>query len=580
VSGVCLEARFAHPNSNWGFVWSGPIGFPGVAMGSDYYWGGEDLTTYTGRFDFQSQVSDHHNLSVGVFFQQHDLRYDEWENIGRRDVRTIRQLFTASPWDGALYIQDRIEYDFLTLKLGARFDYGKATGIFFANPVDPTNSTNALDVCDDPMAWQDIRVTEWVPDPDDPGNGAMGTQREATLSADPSWTLEDCTGETRRQAARIASSDDFSESRARVQFSPRIGVSFPVTESASLFFNFGRYAQNPILINNYRNTGIGTPREGTIDGPTVVSSASALHTPPLLGNPHLLIETATTYEVGYSQEIDDTWALQAVVFLKDQSGLTGLARVGAADCFVRCPRQDVHAVFDPGVTYGSSTPTYTILTNQDFATTRGLELQLRRRLQDHWGMQVNYGYSSCRTNAASPEREFEAVNLESDPTIRDEIHCEIDQPHKFTGVWTVAFREDTPAGAGWLRHSNLSFVFKAASGLPYTPTLTFQGVGAAEQFERYSGRAPATWQLDMQLRKDFTWRNVRYGFFVDVWNLTDRKNCIQVFETSGSCVRGGEDGDRRQPSYPLGDWAPSTWFDRPQFMGQRRTITAGIRIVF
>ena len=564
MSGVCLQNHYEDPNFNGGFVAPGPAVYNNTpTAGTDAFWGGESVLTTTGRFDFQSQVSDNHNISGGVFYQGHDLTYDEWQDVGVNDVVKLHQLFEAQPWDGAVYIQDQIEYDFLTLKLGARFDYGRASGLFFANPVDPTNGTTALDVCSNPSQWQNVTVREYDP--------ATETVSTSTVSADPSWTLAGCTFEVRDEATRIASSDDFSEADTRSQFSPRIGVSFPVTESSSLFLNFQRLSQNPILINNYRNSGIGTAREGTIAGPAIFVNASA-GTTPFLGNPHLVTEQATTYEIGYSQEIDGQYALSAVIFSKDQSGLTGVARVGSPP----------YTVIDPGATYGFSAPDYAILTNQDFATTRGIEVALRRRVENYWGFDVNYGLSACRTNAADPEREFEVQTDEGDPFIRDEIPCEIDQPHKFTGVLRLAVRDDVPdiPFGDVLANTNLSLIFRATSGLPYTPTLTFAGFGELDQFDRYSGRAPMYMTLDLQARKDWTINNVRYGFFVNVNNLTDRANCIQVYESTGKCTDGAEDQSRRRAGNTVGTNTDSTFFDRPQFIGLRRTITAGLRVTF
>ena len=564
TSGVCLEQHFEDPNFSGGFVGPGPAVFLNTpTAGTDAFFGGEDLQTVTGRFDFQSQISDHHNISGGVFYQGHNLTYDEWQDVGISDVVKLHQLFDATPWDGALYVQDQIEYDFLTLKLGARFDYGKATGQFFANPVDPTNGTTAHDVCRDPGSWQNVTIQRYDP--------ATETATPETLSADPSWTLQGCTLDVRAQAADIASSDDFQEADARTQFSPRIGVSFPVTETSNVFFNFQRLSQNPILYNNYRNSGIGTPREGTVDGPAIFVNASA-GTTPFLGNPHLITEQATTYEIGYTQEVNNEFALSGVIYSKDQSGLTGVARVG----------QPPFTVIDPGATYGFSALDYAILTNQDFSTTRGIELSVRRRVENYWGFDVNYGFSACRTNAADPEREFESTTQEDDPFIRDEIRCEIDQPHKFTGVLRLAVREDTPdvPFGDLLANSNVSVVVRAASGLPYTPIETFEGFGDDEQFERYSARAPSAMNIDLQVRKDWTINNVRYGFFVNVNNLTDRLNCVQVFESSGDCTDGAEDQNRRRAGNTVGTNTDSTFFDRPQFIGARRTITAGLRVSF
>ena len=86
--------------------------------------------------------------------------------------------------------------------------------------------------------------------------------------------------------------------------------------------------------------------------------------------------------------------------------------------------------------------------------------------------------------------------------------------------------------------------------------------------------------FNMQARKDWTINNVRYGFFVNVNNLTDRLNCIQVYESTGKCTDGAEDQSRRRAGNEVGTNTASTFFDRPQFIGERRTITAGLRVTF
>ncbi len=564
MSGTCLENRFEDPNFSGGFVAPGPAPYANTpTTGTDFFYGGESLKTYTGRFDIESQVSDHHNLSAGVFFQQHDMTYDEWENRGTNDVLLVRQFYEAEPWDGAVYLEDKIEYDFITVELGARFDYGKAAGEFFANPVDPFNGTTAFDVCANPGNWQNRQVHDiQISDGDT-------TVVPTEMSADLSWTEQSCGDvDVRNEAAQIATADDFAEADARTQFSPRIGVSVPVTESSNLFFNFGRYSQNPILRNTYQNTGIGTDLEGTVAGPTIEST---LYDAAFIGNPHLMTEQATTYEVGYTQAIDDQYALSAVVYSKDQSGLTGIAQVGSPP----------YQVNDPGATYGTTNPEYAILLNKDFATTRGFETSLRRRVQDYWGFDLNYGYMKCRANSADPAREFERVDQEGDPEIRREIPCEIDQPHTFSGVLRFAVGQDAPnvPFGNWLRNSNLTLTARANSGFPYTPTLSFSGIGNQNQLERFSARAPSTFSMNMYMRKDFSINNLRYGAFVSINNLTDAENCTQVYPTSGECVGGAEDQSRRRQGNPISA-SQSTFFDRPQYLAPGRSFDAGIRVAF
>src|SRR5690606_37305560 len=244
------------------------------------------------------------------------------------------------------YVQDEIEYDFVTLRLGFRFDYGRAGGLFFANPLDPTNGTTARDVCENPHAFQNVKVRI----PNESGTGTTVTQ----MSADPSWTWEVCSDPEKRdvlaEAARIASYDDFAESSLRKQFSPRLQLSFPVTDASNFFFNFGRYSQNPLLNNIYQGTGIGTSQEGVPGGPRIFSTSYSVD---WIGSPHLLVERTDAYEIGFQAAINDEYSFQTAFFTKDQFGLTGLQEGG-------------REVTDPGATYGTSIPRYWVLVNKDF----------------------------------------------------------------------------------------------------------------------------------------------------------------------------------------------------------------------
>lgn len=555
-SGICLGDHFEDPNFDGGFAGPGPGVFSRTpTAGTDFFFGGEDLRTQTYRGDIQSQVTDHHNLAAGVFYQRHDLEYNEVENVGINDIILRRNVFKQKPWDLAFYVQDKIEYDFLTVKLGFRVDYGKAPGLAFANPADPNNGTTALQVCANP--------------------------------ADPRWGIapadqprfQDACGDPliREEAALIATVDDFKEADARSQFSPRIGVSFPVTASSQLFFNFGRNSQNPILRNLYWNTKIGTSEEGQAAlGCTEPGGCLDLRRvegqPVFLGNPRLLIESTTNYEVGYVQEVGDNYALDVILFSKDQFGLTGIRNVGFPP----------FTTFDPGATYGTNNPRYVVLVNADFTTTRGLELRFRRRLADYWGFDVNYSFAQSTTNSADLPREFESQTREGDPEIRQEITSEVNQPHVFNGVLRFqagAEPPETPLGSA-LRHTSLSIAVQAASGLPYTPTLSFGGFGDLGQLERFSAQAPATWQVNLIASKDFSIANVRYGVFLRVNNLFDRKNCSQVFETTGDCFGGTEDQNRRRAGNAVGSTTDSTFFDRPQYLGERRNFNFGLRATF
>jgi outer membrane receptor protein involved in Fe transport len=579
-SGVCLAGRFADINFTGRFVAPG-ISATHPAGGTDEFYGGEDLETTVFRGDVQSQLTDHHNVQFGAFYQRHDLRYLELRNLGVNDVFVVPQIYRGEPWDAALYFQDKIEYDFITVKLGARFDFGRAGGLFFQDPTNPMNGTTAREVCD----AADIAVERGLSNGQpyeftDPSDGQVYSGFAAcTKSAG-----------LLRQATIAARGDDFTENSDRRTFSPRIGISFPLSATTSVYFNFGRFAQNPLYNNLYQNTSIGTIAGDLGAGGDGVCGSDTLDVKPgtnecapivfsdqyslsFVGNPNLLIERATQYEIGYAAELSNIYALTVAVFSKDQEGLSGI-RPGGVD-------PQGNRLFDVGSTYGGALLNYSVILNQDFQTVRGLELGLRRRITNYWGFNLNYAYSLATTNSPPPDLAFQAQREEGDPESREEIRSEIDRTHVVNA--SVTFRVGTeppsvPLGR-FLRNTTASVTLRAASGLPYTPTLSFGGFGD-DQLERNSARAPGQYQVDLYAQKDWEVGNLRYGAFVRVANLFDTQNCIQVFASTGRCDAGTIDQSRARQGNAVTEETVSTFFDRPQYYGERRSVNAGIRLSF
>ncbi len=579
--GVCLGSTFADPNFTDDQFISGLSGTCAVnpVCGTDRYYGGENLRTIVTRGDIQSQVSDHHNLQGGVMAMFHKVSLNAYESPGFVNTFISDQFtYGANPWDAALYLQDRIEYDFLTVKLGGRFDLGSAGGNFWRNPLDPTNGSTAATVCANPAAWQNRHIAYY-----DPNTNSV---RDTVMSANAGWsTLAlNCVDTTAAgggqpnaavldSARLIASSDDFSQSKKRRQFSPRIGVSFPLGEQSALFFNFGRNTQNPLLDNLFLSTGIGTPQEGTPAGTQLFTSHGT--SIPYFGNPNLLTEQTTSYEIGYQSALGQDYAVGVTAFTKNQVGLTGLRTGGQVNGV---------QVFDPGTTYGSSTPSYLILVNQDFQTVRGIEVTLHRRVANYVGFDINYSFAEARSNASDPQREFERQVQQGDPRLNEEVPADVDQPHVFNSSLIFQVGQTppkTPLG-NLLKDFSSSLTIKAASGLPYTPLLDFNGiVGGLGKLVRNSGRAPSTFQMDFQLTKNFSISNLRYGLVVQIYNVTDRKNCIQVFVTTGQCTVGSVDLGRQHYGNPVAaDAVTSTFLNHPEYYGARRSIQAGLRVSF
>ena len=553
-SGICIGERIADTNFSGRFVTAGVTSQALTPTeGTDQIAGNDDMQTVLLRADAQLQATDHHNLAAGLFYQGHDIKFREVRDIGLNNIFLQPSDFEAKPWDAALYIQDRIEYDFLTVRLGARYDYGRASGTFLNSPRDPTNGTTITHVCTDPTRFGlPANFGSFTASDNNTFTGlAACLHPEATAKADSART--------------IAFQDDMGPAKARTAFSPRLGINFPVTERSSAFFNFGVYYQNPLYVNVYQGTGIGTSAEGTVTAP-------AFRNEEPVGNPQLRAEQTTSYEVGYLAEFGANFGIQLVAYSKDQAGLTGIRTGGVT--------ATGSGVFDPGVTYGTNTPSYTVLVNQDYNTVRGIEMELRRRMANFWSARVNYAFSQATTNAAPPDLENQQ-RAEGDVPSRNEIRSDADRRHSANATMTFRVREELPniPLAQAFRNTTLGITASYSSGYPYTPQLTFTG-SPGDRLERNSGTGTSTFNINMQAQKNFNVANVQYGLFMRVTNLLDRRNCVQVYETTGNCEGGASAQSRLQAGNFTGEGESSTFFDRPQYVGQRRSFTAGVRVNF
>jgi outer membrane receptor protein involved in Fe transport len=558
LAGVCLGPRIASTRTNGPFATSGTNRNWGrhPLYGTSRVFGGDRSISQFYRGDLEWQATDHHNLSTGFFVQQHEISFQEGRDVGLNAIQIEWTRYGGEPWDGALYIQDRIEYDFVTLRFGMRFDYGRASGKFFANPQNPTNGTTAFHVCENPQAFGLPADQFTFQDPE--------TGR--TVSGITACSLD---GDLMEIAVLKGMEDDFIDAKPRRSFSPRFGISFPITESSSLFFNYGRFTQNPLLNNLYRLTAIGTPEEGTRDALDFVVNATRV---PLVGNAHLLAEQTTSYEIGYVARLDDDrYGFNATLYTKDQFNLTG-SRGGGRDAAGRI-------IFDPGSTYRSTTHEYRVILNLDYQTARGMEFTLRRRLENFFAFDVRYAFSRVRTNAAPPELEIQRQLEEGDAAVRREIRSNIDRPH--VGSLVLRFQAgnrapDVPFG-NLLRNTTISMTGRAQSGIPYTPQID---LGGSQRLERNSATSPTRYSANMQARRNFRHGNLSYGAFVRVDNVFNIRECLQVFPSTGRCDGGQITRSRLyQGSISSVNTISQAW-DRPDYWSQPRSINAGITVTF
>jgi len=163
--------------------------------GDDRYWYRTKSTTYDLDVDLVSQVSKYHQLKGGVEFRTHDIFR---HRIGM-PPRSLVEFFDKKPYEVALYVQDKIELDYLIMNFGLRFDY-----------YDPKDS--------------------YYPDPGKILTSVTNDSGQATITTVARKTVP-----------------------AKFKVSPRIGLAHPITSSTIFHFAYGHFFQIPRYYDLYRN---------------------------------------------------------------------------------------------------------------------------------------------------------------------------------------------------------------------------------------------------------------------------------------------------------------------------------------
>lgn len=336
----------------------------------------------------------------------------------------------------------------------------------------------------------------------------------------------------------------WKKSDAKSRVSPRLGVSFPISEHSVMHFNYGIYYQVPRFTYMYTNL------QGDV--------TSGL---PLLGNPDLNPEQTVSYEIGLDHLIGDDLRLDITAYNKDVEDLVST-------------RSFFQVAGNP----------VTQFVNGDYGSVQGIDVSLEKlSLGGPFSGSISYGYMITKGNGSSALEPYYTYLTSNSDTLApvSEFILDFDQRH------TVHAVLDFRAGPDWTGHLfgiklptrwGLNMVGHYGSGLPYTATDAFGNRLAG----RNEGRLPALYRVDMRFNKDFPIvKDYLMSFFVEVDNLFDKRNVINVYSRTGQPDNDGAsigaglslDADALSRADRLYDHDPLNY-------GTPRTIRTGIKINF
>jgi hypothetical protein len=260
----------------------------------------------------------------------------------------------------------------------------------------------------------------------------------------------------------------------KTQWSPRVGIAYPISDRDVMSFHYGRLFQVPERVFIYQGRNI---------------SATAR------GNPNLEPQTTISYQLGVQHLFSKEIYGQFGVYFKDIFGL--LTTID----------QQI-----PG--FPVTVPTYV---NGDYASSRGIEFTLIKKHSHGFSGEVNYTYGNATGTASDPNRALVGSgNLRDQFKPTSEQPLEWDQRHSMSGTLRLGNERDWAA----------TFVYQFGTGFPYTKQQRQQRRQDPSLVN--ASRLPSTSTLSVQGERFFKFWGQSVTFYVQGSNLLDAKNINDI----------------------------------------------------
>lgn len=411
--------------------------------------------TWAGKFDLTAQLFTNHEVKFGLEVRKHRLDVESYTlqfqdpndptadpnfttmltkgNVFEPIVPTLVGGYTAytrKPLQLAAYIQDKIElFKSIILNLGLRYEYFSAA---------------------------------------------------AQYNADISGQLS--------QQDSILLLKDLQYAPGKNMVSPRISVSYPITDQGTIRFSYGHFYQIGSLSSLYQNPNFRAPL-GTI---------------PRFGNPDVRPQKSIQYELGLQQGLTENLKVEITGYYKDVSDY----------------------IFNQRIITARGDKSYDLLTNLSYANTRGITISLvkRRGIDDLLAASVDYTFQVAEGNRTLPTDEIFYNQQQGRLSETYLVPMSFDRGHTLTSTVSLGKNADWQASViGYIR-----------TGTPYTPSFPASVVPIT--FTQNSDNQRIQWNVDLKLEKFFKLGPFDYSVYLQVDNLFDTENENSVYASTGRAL--------------------------------------------
>ncbi len=480
------------------------------------------------KFDLTSQLSKVVEFKAGAQARMDDV----YRRFFAYDPQTGFPIWfdlDVNPREISAFAQTKLEFKNLILNAGLRWDHFESDGQLPVDERDP----DIYSPIKPNHQWKDSdgdgHVEDAEPFVDADSNGIWGSGE--------SWT--DIDGDGHYDATEKADSNRYTlqerrafwyrNASAKDQFSPRIGIGYPISDRGVIHVSYGHFFQIPNLEDLFNN-----PEYRLVSGTGVVNT--------LFGNPDLDPQQTISYEIGLQQEITDDFGFKIDFYFRDIRNLV------SADKIVVTSDQRKYAQY----------------VNRDYANTRGLTFSLDKRHTNYWSMVIDYTFQLAQGNASDPNAAFYARQGNSEPEVRL-LRLDWDQRHSLNLNVTV----------GDLAVWGTSLTGQFGSGLPYTPSDDQGNLGVSIP---NSGTKPLTAVFDWKIYRNFKISGLKINAYLKAENLLDRLNQYGVYGDTGTAEYTLAQLRAEQNNAVEAINTLDQFFLHPTMYGEPRRVTLGFSI--
>lgn len=435
-------------------------------------------TRLTGRLVVDWQANRYHRFTLGGDGKRTNLAY--WSSNVARQI--FMDAYVVKPVQYGLFAADRLDLGDVVIEVGARWDYYNSHALFSNTPL-------------------------YISSAYDPKAGGVKYWNPASATDDTAYT---------NSIART-----FTPSVGHHAISPRLRVSFPITEHTGFRLSYSHQVQSPEFTTLM--TGIN-------------NDLSFTNTNDIAGR-DLNFGKSILFEFGVRHAFSQDLVLDVSAYNKDK----------VSDFAARVlPFPDPR---DP-----TKIGSINVLTNRDFGNARGIDSKFDWRIGTNLSTSLAYTFQVSKNTGSDP---FSYLNTfarqvsglgDRTPPPEAAQRTNDDRTHNLAGSFALQlpddYRKGTTVGA-ILRDVGVFATFRVQSGLPYT-RLVNNGDGQTASHLSFGlgGRAasgtglngfelPWTKNLDLRLNKGVRFGRFDATLYADVRNVFNFRNVVNLFAETG-----------------------------------------------